>query len=62
MAHQSLTLGDWPRSDAAYKHWFDTLRSQWQAEAVAIGGQVAMALKAWSLGRTTGARLGSDIK
>ena len=61
-AHQSLTVGALPRSDAAHKRWFDSLRSQWHAEAMAIGEQVAMALKAWSLGRTTGAKLGSDYR
>ena len=58
----SIPWGELPRSDAAYKRWFDTLRSQWHAEAVAIGEQVAMALKAWSVGRTTGAKLGSDYR
>jgi len=62
VAHQSLTGGELPRSDAACKRWFDTLRSQWHAEAMAIGEQVAMALKAWSLGRTSGAKLGSDYR
>ena len=60
VAHQSLRGVKPPRSDAAFKHWFDTLRGSWHADAVKIGEQLAMALKAWSAARTHATKLGSD--
>ncbi len=62
VAHQSLRGVEPPRSDAAFKHWFDTLRGSWHADAVTIGEQLAMALKAWSAARTHAAKLGSDYQ
>ena len=59
-AYQSLTSIEAPRSDAAFKAWFDALRSDWHAEAIALGEQLAVALKAWSVARTAAAKLGTD--
>ena len=62
VAYQSLRSLEPPRSDAAFKRWFDGLRSDWHGEAVAAGEQLATALKAWSTGRTAGSKLGSDYR
>ncbi len=62
VAYQSLRGLEPPRSDAAFKRWFDGLRSDWHGEAVAAGEQLATALKAWSTGRTAGSKLGSDYR
>jgi ATP-dependent helicase HrpA len=61
-AYESLRAIEAPRSDAAFKVWFDALRSDWHAEAVALGEQLAVALKAWSAARTAAAKLGSDYQ
>ena len=61
-AYESLGAIEAPRSDAAFKLWFDALRSDWHAEAVALGEQLAVALKAWSAARTAAAKLGSDYQ
>ena len=61
-AYESLGAIEAPRSDAAFKVWFDALRSDWHAEAVALGEQLAVALKAWSAARTAAAKLGSDYQ
>jgi ATP-dependent helicase HrpA len=61
-AYQSLRSIEAPRSDAAFKSWFDALRSDWHAEAIGIGEQLALALKAWSAARTAAAKLGSDYQ
>ena len=61
-AYQSLRAIEAPRSDAAFKAWFDALRSDWYAEAIALGEQLAVALKAWSAARTAAAKLGSDYQ
>ena len=62
VAHQSLKGLEPPRSDAAFKQWFDALRSDWHIDAVAVGEQLAAALKAWSSGRTASGKLGSDYR
>jgi len=62
VAYQSLRGLEPPRSDAAFKRWFDRLRSDWHGDAVAAGEQLATALKAWSAGRTAGSKLGSDYR
>jgi ATP-dependent helicase HrpA len=59
-AYQSLRSIEAPRSDAAFKAWFDALRSDWHAEAIGIGEQLALALKAWSAARTAAAKMGTD--
>jgi len=61
-AYQSLRSIEAPRSDAAFKAWFDALRSDWHAEAIGIGEQLALALKAWSAARTAAAKLGTDYQ
>jgi ATP-dependent helicase HrpA len=61
-AYQSLRSIEAPRSDAAFKAWFDALRSDWHAEAIGIGEQLALALKAWSAARTAAAKLGADYQ
>ena len=61
-AYESLRAIEAPRSDAAFKVWFDALRSDWHAEAIALGEQLAVALKAWSAARTAAAKLGSDYQ
>ena len=62
VAHHSLKGLEPPRSDAAFKQWFDALRSDWHIDAVAVGEQLAAALKAWSSGRTARGKLGSDYR
>ena len=62
VAYQSLRGLEPPRSDAAFKRWFDGLRSDWHGEAVAASEQLAAALKAWSTGRTASSKLGSDYR
>ena len=44
-AYKSLRSIEAPRSDAAFKAGFDALRSDWHAEAIGIGEQLALALK-----------------
>ena len=61
-AYQSLRSIEAPRSDAAFKAWFDALRSDWHAEAIGIGEQLALALKAWSVARTAAAKLGTNYQ
>ena len=61
-AYQSLKSIEAPRSDADFKSWFDGLRSDWHAEAIALGEQLAVALKAWSAARTAAAKLGADYQ
>lgn len=61
-AYQSLRLTEAPRSDAAFKSWFDALRSDWHAEAIGMGEQLALALKAWSAARAAAAKLGTDYQ
>ena len=61
-AYESLRAIEAPRSDAAFKVWFDALRSDWHAEAIALGEQLAVALKAWSAARTAAAKLGSNYQ
>ncbi|MDG2460547.1 MAG: ATP-dependent RNA helicase HrpA [Luminiphilus sp.] len=60
VAHHSLKAAEPPRSEEAFKAWFDALRSCWHAEAVAVSEQIAQALKAWALARTAVAKLNSD--
>ena len=60
VAYQWLRSIEAPRSDAAFKSWFDALRSNWHAEAIRIGEQLALALKGWSAARTAAAKLGTD--
>ena len=38
------------------------MRSDWHAEAIALGEQLAVALKAWSAARTAAAKLGADYQ
>jgi len=61
-AYQSLRSIEAPRSDAAFKAWFDALRSDWHAEAIGIGEQLGLALKAWSAARTAAVKLGADYQ
>jgi len=61
-AYESLRAVEAPRSDAAFKVWFDALRNNWHAEAIRLGEQLAVALKAWSAARTAAAKLGSDYQ
>ena len=60
VAHQSLKGIEAPRSDAAFKQWFDALRGNWYADAVAAGEQLATALRAWSAARTQATKLSGD--
>jgi len=60
VAHQHLRSIEAPRSEAAFKAWFDTLRAAWHADAVAMAGQLGEALKAWTAARTAATRLGSQ--
>ena len=62
VALQSLRDIEVPRSEAAFKQWFDALRSDWHAEAVAVGEQLAITLKAWSAARTAAAQMGGDYQ
>jgi ATP-dependent helicase HrpA len=61
VALQSLRDIEVPRSEAAFKQWFDALRSDWHAEAVAVGEQLAITLKAWSAARTAAAQMGGRL-
>ncbi|MEL0138331.1 MAG: DUF3418 domain-containing protein, partial [Halieaceae bacterium] len=60
VAHQHLRSIEAPRSEAAFKAWFDTLRAAWHADAVAMAAQLGEALKAWTAARTAATRLGSQ--
>lgn len=60
VAHQSLQLIEAPRSEAAFKDWFDRLRAEWHSEAVRLGEQLAEALKAWAAARGAASRLASN--
>jgi ATP-dependent helicase HrpA len=60
VAHQHLRGMEPPRNEAAFKAWFDTLRTNWHAEAAAVAGQIGEALTAWTAARTAATRLGSQ--
>jgi len=60
VAHQRLRGVEPPRNEAAFKAWFDTLRTNWHAEAAAVAGQLGEALTGWTAARTAATRLGSQ--
>jgi len=60
VAHQHLRGIEPPRNEAAFKAWFDTLRTDWHAEAASVAGRIGEALAAWTAARTAATRLGSQ--
>lgn len=62
VAHDALKLDSLPRSEAAFKAWFDALRARWHGDAIALSDQIAQALKAWAAARTAAAKLNRDYQ